>query len=146
MDKIKNGAEQEIYLEPEIEKIENADQIAKISLDVEKYPLIIGCDANEKENIVTELEKLGCDDVRQLDFANCVAVSMSMAQLKAIKMLAGVEIVEKDYEYKCLNNGMNESEYTIYLAGKNLGINNRNLPIKVKSKFRAKKFFVGREI
>lgn len=125
MDEIKIGAEQEIYLEPEIEKIENADQIAKISLDVEKYPFIIGCDANEKENIVTELEKLGCDDVRQLDFANCVAVSMSMAQLKAIKMLAGVEIVEKDYEYKCLNNGMNESEYTIYLAGKNLDINNR---------------------
>lgn len=85
MDEIKIGAEQEIYLEPEIEKIENADQIAKISLDVEKYPFIIGCDANEKESIVTKLEKLGCDDVRQLDFANCVAVSMSMAQLKAIK-------------------------------------------------------------
>ena len=34
MDEIKIGAEQEIYLEPEIEKIENADQIAKISLDV----------------------------------------------------------------------------------------------------------------
>ncbi len=125
MDEIKIGAEQEIYLEPETEKIENADQIAKISLDVEKYPFIIGCDANEKENIVTGLEKLGCDDVKQLDFANCVAVSMSMAQLKAIKTLAGVEIVEKDYEYKCLNNGMNESEYTIYLAGKNLVINNR---------------------
>ena len=124
MDKIKNGAE-EIYLAPEIEKIENADEIAKISLDVEKYPFIIGYDANEKENIITELEKLGCDEIKQLDFANCIAVSMSMAQLKAIKTLVGVEKVEKDYDYKCLINGVSESEYSSYLAGVNPQLNNK---------------------
>ena len=91
MDENKIGVEQELYLAPETEKIENADEIAKISLDVEKYPFIIEYDANEKENIITELEKLGCDEIKQLDFANCIAVSMSMAQLKAIKTLVGVE-------------------------------------------------------
>lgn len=59
MDKNKMGIEQELYLAPEIEKIENADQIAKISLDVERYPFINGYDANEKEKIIIELEKLG---------------------------------------------------------------------------------------
>ena len=118
------GAE-EIYLAPEEAKIKNADEIAKISLDVEKYPFIIGYDANEKENIITELEKLGCDEIKQLDFANCVAVSMSMAQLKAIKILAGVEKVEKDYDYKCLNNGISESEYSSYLAGVNSQFNSK---------------------
>ena len=125
MDKIKIGAEQEIYLAPETEKIENADEIAKISLDVEKYPFIIGYDANEKENIITELEKLGCNEIKQLDFANCIAVSMSMAQLKAIKTLVGVEKVEKDYDYKCLINGVSESEYSSYLAGVNPRLNNK---------------------
>ena len=125
MDEIKIGAEQGIYLAPETEKIENADEIAKISLDVEKYPFIIGYDTNEKENIITKLEKLGCDEIKQLDFANCVAVSMSMAQLKAIKTLAGVERVEKDYDYKCLNNGISESEYSSYLAGVNSQFNSK---------------------
>ena len=125
MDEIKIGAEQEIYLAPETEKIENADEIAKISLDVEIYPFIIGYDANEKENIITELEKLGCDEIKQLDFANCIAVSMSMAQLKAIKTLVGVEKVEKDYDYKCLINGVSESEYSSYLAGVNPQLNNK---------------------
>ena len=74
MDKIKIGAEQEIYLAPETEKIENADEIAKISLDVEKYPFIVRYDADEKDNIITELEKLGCDEIKQLDFADCVRV------------------------------------------------------------------------
>lgn len=125
MDEIKICAEQEIYLAPETEKIENADEIAKISLDVEKYPFIIGYDANEKENIITELEKLGCDEIKQLNFANCIAVSMSMAQLKAIKTLVGVEKVEKDYDYKCLINGVSESEYSSYLAGVNPQLNNK---------------------
>lgn len=125
MDEIKIGAEQGIYLAPETEKIENADEIAKISLDVEKYPFIIGYDANEKENIITELEKLGCDEIKQLDFANCIAVSMSMAQLKAIKTLVGVEKVEKDYDYKYLINGVSESEYFSYLAGVNPQLNNK---------------------
>ncbi len=125
MDEIKIGAEQEIYLAPETEKIENADEIAIISLGVEKYPFIIGYDANEKENIITELEKLGCDEIKQLDFANCIAVSMSMAQLKAIKTLVGVEKVEKDYDYKCLINGVSESEYSSYLAGVNPQLNNK---------------------
>ena len=117
MDEIKIGAEQELYLAPETEKLENAEEIAEISLDAEKYPFIIGYDANEKENIMTELEKLGCYEIKQLDFANCIAVFMSMAQLKAIKTLAGVEIVEKDYDYKCLINNVNESEYALYLTG-----------------------------
>lgn len=125
MDEIKIGAEQELYLAPETEKIKNADEIAEISLEVEKYPFIIGYDANEKENIVTELLKLGCDEIKQLDFANCIAVSMSMAQLKAIKTLVGVERVEKDYDYKCLINGVSESEYSSYLAGVNPQLNSK---------------------
>ncbi len=125
MDEIKIGAEQELYLAPETEKIENADEIAKISLDVEKYPFIIGYDTAEKDDIITELEKLGCDEIKQLDFADCIAVSMSMAQLKAIKTLVGVEKVEKDYDYKCLINGVSESEYSSYLAGVNPQLNNK---------------------
>ena len=125
MDEIKIGAEQEIYLAQETEKLENAEEIGKISLDVEKHPFVIGYDANEKGNIITELEKLGCDEIKQLDFANCVAVSMSMAQLKAIKTLNGVERVEKDYDYKCLINNVSESEHSSYLAGVNHQLNNK---------------------
>lgn len=125
MDEIKIGAEQEIYLAPETEKFENADEIAKISLDVEKYPFIIRYDANQKDNIITKLEKLGCDEIKQLDFADCIAVSMSMAQLKAIKTLNGVERVEKDYDYKCLIDGVSESEYSSYLAGINPQLNKK---------------------
>ncbi len=70
MEEIKIGAEQKLFLAPETEEIDNADRIAKFSLDVKKYPFIIGYDANEKDNIITELKKLGCDEIKQLDFAN----------------------------------------------------------------------------
>lgn len=97
-----------------------------------KYPFIIGYDANEIENIITELEKLGCDEIKQLDFANCIAVSMSMAQLKAIKTLYGVEKVERDYDYICLANSQSESDYAEYLAGENPdGINRKNIRLAV---------------
>ncbi len=127
MDEKQMGMEQELYLAPEKEIIENAEKIAEISLEVEKYPFIIGYDANEKDNIITELQKLGCDKIKQLDFANCIAVSMSMAQLKAIKTLDGVEKVEKDYDYKCLAKGMSETDYATYLAGKNSSLSNGNI-------------------
>lgn len=127
MDENKIGMEQDLYLAPEKEKIETAEQIAEISLAAEKYPFIIGYDANEKDNIITKLQQLGCDEIKQLDFANCIAVSMSMLQLKAIKTLVGVEKVEKDYDYKCLAKGMNETEYVAYLAGEKLSLNSGKL-------------------
>ena len=108
MDEIIIGAEQELHLAPQTEKLKNAEEIAKISLELEKYPFIIEYDANEKDNIITTLQKLGCDEIKQLDFADCIVVSLSMAQLKAIKTLVGVEKVEKDYDYKCLINGVNK--------------------------------------
>ena len=124
MDEIIIDAEQELHLAPQTEKLKNAKEIAKISLALEKYPFIIEYDANEKDNIITTLQKLGCDEIKQLDFADCIVVSLSMAQLKTIKTLVGVEKVEKDYDYKCLINGVNKSEYTSYLSGENTLITN----------------------
>ena len=126
MDEIKMGADK-IYLASEEEKIKNAEEIAKLSLEVEKYPFIIKYDVNEKDNITTELENLGCDEIKQLDFANCIAASMSMAQLKAIKTLVGIEKVEKDFDYKCLTKGMSETDYIAYLAEGNPSLNNENI-------------------
>ncbi len=127
MNENKIGLEQELYLAPETEKIKNADEIAELSLDAEKYPFIIRYDVNEKDIIIAELQKLGCDEIKQLDFANCIVVSMSMAQLKAIKTLDGIKKVEKDYDYKCLTKGMNETEYATYLASENSNLNNENI-------------------
>lgn len=123
MDKIKLGAEQEIYLESETEKIKNAKEIADFSLEAKKYEYIIEYAPGEKETIITELKKLGCEEMKHLDFANCVAVSMSIAQLKAIKTLECVEAVEMDYDYRILSNSMNEGEYVTYLTGENPNIN-----------------------
>jgi len=119
------SAEQELYLAPEEEKIENAEEIAQLSLEVEKHPFIIQYDPIEKETIISELEKIGCAVSKQLDFANCVAVSMSMSQLRAVKSLACVEAVERDFDYKILSNSMSEKEYVAYWAGENLKTNVR---------------------
>lgn len=124
MDEIKIISDQELYLTPGTEKIKNAEQIAELSLRAEKHPFIIKYDTAQKDKIVTLLQKLGCDDIKQLNFANCIALSLSMAQLKAIKTLDGVEKVEMDYDYKCLTSSMNETEYTSYLAYGNLDSNN----------------------
>ena len=119
MDKNKMGTEQELYLAPEKRKIENAEEIAKLSLEAEKYPFIIAYDANEKDTILTELKNMGCGEIKHLDFVNCIALSLSMAQLKAVKTLDGVEKVETDYDYKCLTKPINEIDGAAYLAGGN---------------------------
>ena len=54
-----------------------------------------------------------------MDFANCVVVSISKSQLKAVKTLECVELVEKDYDYKVLSENAKEDEYLTRLAGKN---------------------------
>ncbi len=118
------GAEQELTLAPE-EKIKNAEEIAELSLAAETYPFIIRYDSVEKETIISELQKIGCSDLRLMDFANCVAVSMSCAQLKAIKTLGCVEAVERDYDYKILSTNGTDDAYIAYLAGENPVVNGR---------------------
>ncbi len=118
------GAEQELTLAPE-EKIKNAEEIAQLSLAAETYPFIIRYDSVEKETVISELQRIGCSDLRLMDFANCVAVSMSCAQLKAIKTLGCVEAVERDYDYKVLSaNGIDDA-YIAYLAGEDPAVNGR---------------------
>ena len=126
--KMKNknsNLQEELYLAKKMIKIENAEEIAELSLKAEKYPFIIKYDVAEKDIIITELAKLGCDEIKQLDFANCIAVCMSMTQLKAIKTLAGVEAVERDYDYKCLVKDINKIESTTYLASDIDDVKNR---------------------
>lgn len=110
------GVEENLYLAPE-EKIENAKEIAELSLEMEKNSYIIKYTPTEGENIISELEKIGCFDFKQLNFANCVAVLISNSQLKAIKTLDCVEAVERDYEYKILVNSVEEGNLVDRLAG-----------------------------
>ena len=93
----------EIYLAPEQEKIINADEISEISLWAEKCQFIIKYAAEEKENLTAEIEKIGGEIVKDLEFADVLCVKLSMAQLKALKSTNMVETVEKDYDYKFAN-------------------------------------------
>lgn len=108
--------EQEVHLAPKKEKIKNAEKIAESSLNAEKYPFIISYDAIERNSIIAELRRIGCEEMKQLDFANCIVVSMSAEQLKAIKTFDGVEKVEKDYDYKCLTKDVNATDNATILA------------------------------
>ena len=110
------GVEENLYLAPE-EKIENAKEIAELSLEMEKNSYIIKYTPTEGENIISELEKIGCFDFKQLNFANCVAVLISNSQLKAIKTLDCVETVERDYDYKILVNSVEEGNLVDRLSG-----------------------------
>lgn len=113
---------QDIYLEQE-EAIYNSEEVVKISLEAEKYPFIIAYHSGEKETIVSKLKKIGCNTIKQLDFANCVVVSMSKNQLKAIKTLESVESIERDYDYKVLSKSTTEKKRIAYLAGEDSKIN-----------------------
>lgn len=110
------GVEENLYLAPE-EKNENAKEIAELSLEMEKNSYIIKYTPTEGENIISELEKIGCFDFKQLNFANCVAVLISNSQLKAIKTLDCVETVERDYDYKILVNSVEEGNLVDRLSG-----------------------------
>ena len=123
--KMKNknsNLQEELYLAKKMIKIENAEEIAELSLKAEKYPFIIKYDVAGKDVIISELKKMGCDEIKQLEFANCIAVFISMAQLEAIKTLTGVETVERDYDYRCLISDMSESKYCAYSSSDNTDI------------------------
>lgn len=107
----------EIYLAPEQEKIINADEISEISLWAEKCQFIIKYAAEEKENLTAEIEKIGGEIVKDLEFADVLCVKLSMAQLKALKSTNMVETVEKDYDYKLLTSNVSENNFVEYLAG-----------------------------
>ena len=106
MEKIKEIGAEEIYLAPENEKNKNVEEIVQLSLEAKKYPFIIEYTPGLKESVLSELERIGCSVERNMDFANCVAVPMSMIQLEAIKAMEEVELVEKDYEYKILSDAV----------------------------------------
>lgn len=114
----------DIYLAPE-EKIQNAEEIVKLSSEMPLYKCIIEYDPIEKETLLTELEKIGCDGIKYMDFANCLTVFMSSVQIKATKALDCVKTVERDYDYRFLSESMSEGELGTYLSGENPNFDNR---------------------
>ena len=123
MDENQNWNVQDLCLEPVEERIVNAKEVAELSMEQEKFTFIIKYAPDEKEILVSELERIGCNELKALDFMNCIVASLSTSQLKAIKTLNCVVLVEKDYDYRCLSYDMNESEEVTYLAGDNPNVN-----------------------
>ncbi len=119
MDENQNINEQEIYLEPEKQKLVNVEEILQLSMEMKKHDFIIRYLSGEKDILTSELERIGCNEMKSLDFMNCVAVSLNIIQLKAIKTLDCVTQVERDYEYRCLWYGNYEAELAKHLAGEN---------------------------
>ncbi|MBE6762002.1 MAG: DUF3289 family protein [Ruminococcaceae bacterium] len=97
MDEIEMGTE--IYLEPEVEKIKNAKEIAVESQTAEKYIFCISYEATEKSVVLSEIKNLECEILEQSDTKTCVTVKASMAQLAAIKSLNCIEKVEIADDY-----------------------------------------------
>ncbi len=123
MEKNLKQNEEELYLELQEGKIVNAEEVAVLSKEKKNHAFIIKYAPGEKEVLVVELEKIGCSNVKVLDFMNCIVVSLNATQLKAAKTLDCVSMVERDYDYKCLSYGINRKELVAYLAGENPNAN-----------------------
>lgn len=109
-------------MEPEKEIVVRAEGVAELSQEMGKDSYLIKYASGEKGVLVSELENIGCTDVKNLDFANCVVVSLSPPQLKAIKTLDCATQVERDYDYRCLWHGGRNKELAKELAGENPNI------------------------
>lgn len=123
MEKTSKQNKEELYLELQEGKIANSEEVAVLSQEKKSHSFIIQYVPGEKEVLVLELEKIGCSNVKVLDFMNCIVVSLNATQLKAAKTLDCVSMVERDYDYKCLSYGINRKELGAYLAGENPNAN-----------------------
>lgn len=105
---------EEITLTQEV-SLEEAEIIAKDTKDEIKYPFIIKYDTTEKDNLITLIDRLGCDIVREMDFVNCIAVSLNMKQLEYIKKSSSVTYVETNCTYNILDEEASRAcaEYAI---------------------------------
>ena len=108
MDDKKMGSE--IYLEPEVEKIKNAKEIAQASKNAEKYIFCIKYEATEKEVVLSEIKRLECEILEQSDSKGYIMIEASMAQLAAIKTLNCIEKVEIADTNATQKNSLNKTE------------------------------------
>lgn len=108
MDEIKMGSE--IYLEPEVEKIKNAKEIAQASKNAEKYVFCIKYEATEKSVVLSEIKRLECEILEQSDSKSYVKVEASIAQLAAIKTLNCIEKIEVVDTSTTQKNSLNKTE------------------------------------
>lgn len=115
MKKIRLEAVQKTY--PETKRTKNTEGLEQLFEGAEKCPFIIQYIPFTKGIVVSELNRIGCRRIRQLDFANCVAVYLSKSQLKEISGLACVKTIEQDYDYQVLSNGMPNAKVAPHLEG-----------------------------
>lgn len=69
-----------------------------------KYSFIVEYTSfKRKEALVDKLKELNCIVESELDFAKCICVNMTMAQLAEMKKCDFVNSVEKNYDYSLLS-------------------------------------------
>lgn len=87
--------EEELYLSDDFDKIKYAEEISKKSIGKEKRSFVIFFIPVEKENVLLDIQRLGCIIEKQSNDSNCVTALMNSEQLAEIKKLASIERVEK---------------------------------------------------
>lgn len=87
--------EEKLYLADDFEKIKYAEEISKKSIGKEKKSFVIFFIPVEKENVLLDIQRLGCIIEKQSNDSNCVTALMTSEQLVAIKKLDSIERIEK---------------------------------------------------
>ncbi len=115
MKKIGTGAVLRTYWKLRETELQSEDVIDLLFAGAEKCSFIIQYIPFTKGIIMTELNRMGCRKIKELDFANCVVVRLTKSQLKEVLALACVKTIEKDYGYRVLNcetSGIVEDPHT----------------------------------
>ncbi len=105
MNKENIGVEEELYLAPETEKIRILNRT-----DTNKYSFALVYTAGKKDQLLSELERIGCTVESQSDDTHSVVASMTLTQLATVKVLDCVERVETN------NTVSNTTESTVASA------------------------------
>lgn len=83
--------------------LQSEDVIDLLFAGTEKCSFIIQYIPFTKSIVMTELNRMGCRIIKQLDFVDCVVVRLTQIQLKEVLGLACVKTIEKDHDYQILN-------------------------------------------
>ena len=91
-----NVSEEEITLAPPVKLFDEAKEIAKTTVDDDKFPFMLHYDANQKEHLLSMLGMVGAIVEDDDDDGHVLATMMNMTQLAFIKRLDCVERVKTD--------------------------------------------------
>lgn len=117
MKRIESAESNAVYAAADTKKIMGEEQYEQLFAQAEKHPFLIQYVPFTKGTVLSALNHLGCRWFKQLDFANCVAVSLNRTQLKEICKLGCVKAIEPDHSYQVLSAGKHCTKVVPHLEG-----------------------------